>query len=275
MDLHAIPIRDLAYVVIAAITGGLIAWRLRLPIIIGYVLAGMAISPLTPGPSVHDIHSIELFTEIGVVLLMFSAGLEFSLKELLKAKWVAFIGGPMGIAISILMGLGAGSLLGWLPSKGIVLGAVISVASTMVLTRLLIDQGQLRTAAGRIMVAITLVEDLARIREYLRNFRHTVEFAQPAPARPRQAVPEVREVAVLNSIYAGQSLRDARLREAFGVTIVSIRRSSGESLTNPPADAILHLNDRLRVLGPSDEIDAFAAKASENNVLCSDSDSDS
>jgi CPA2 family monovalent cation:H+ antiporter-2 len=161
VDTVALPFRDLAYVIIAAITGGFVAWRLRQPLIIGYVLAGVAISPLTPGPSVSDIRSLELFAEIGVVLLMFSIGMEFSLRELLKAKWVAFIGGPLGIGISILLGLGAGSLLGWLPSQGVVLGAVISVASTMVLTRLLIDQGQLRTTSGRIMVAITLVEDLA------------------------------------------------------------------------------------------------------------------
>lgn len=161
MDVHAIPIRDLAYVIIAAITGGLIAWRLRQPVIIGYVLAGVVISPLTPGPSVSSVHSLELFAEIGVILLMFSVGLEFSLRELLKAKWVAFVGGPLGILISILLGLGAGGLMGWRPSQGIVLGAVISVASTMVLTRLLIDQGRLRTVAGRTMVAITLVEDLA------------------------------------------------------------------------------------------------------------------
>ncbi len=161
MDTIALPFRDLAYVFIAAITGGLLAWRLRLPVIIGYVLAGVIISPLTPGPSVSDIHSLELFAEIGVVLLMFSVGMEFSVKELLQAKWVAFIGGPLGIGFSILLGLGAGSLLGWAPAQGIVLGAMISVASTMVLTRLLVDQGQLRTTAGRIMVAITLVEDFA------------------------------------------------------------------------------------------------------------------
>jgi monovalent cation:H+ antiporter-2, CPA2 family len=161
VDTHAVPFRDLAYVIIAAITGGLVAWRLRQPIIIGYVLAGIVISPLTPGPSVSDVRSLELFAEIGVVLLMFSVGLEFSLKELLKAKWVAFIGGPLGIILSILLGLGAGSLLGWAPAQGIVMGAVISVASTMVLTRMLIDQGQLRTTAGRTMVAITLVEDFA------------------------------------------------------------------------------------------------------------------
>jgi len=161
VDSIALPFRDLAYVFIAAITGGFLAWRLRQPVIIGYVLAGMVISPLTPGPSVSDVHSLELFAEIGVVLLMFSVGMEFSVKELLQAKWVAFIGGPLGIVLSIFMGLGAGALMGWAPVQGIVLGAVISVASTMVLTRLLVDQGQLRSTAGRIMVAITLVEDFA------------------------------------------------------------------------------------------------------------------
>ncbi|RPJ63190.1 MAG: hypothetical protein EHM23_02070, partial [Acidobacteria bacterium] len=125
METTALPFRDLAYVFIAAITGGLLAWRLRQPVIIGYVLAGVAISPLTPGPSVSDVHSLELFAEIGVVLLMFSIGMEFSVKELLQAKWVAFIGGPLGIVFSILLGLGAGHLLGWEPTLGIVLGAVI------------------------------------------------------------------------------------------------------------------------------------------------------
>ncbi|HXK61476.1 MAG TPA: cation:proton antiporter [Acidobacteriota bacterium] len=163
MDAIILPFRDLAYVFIAAITGGLIAWRLRQPIIIGYVLAGVVISPLTPGPAVSNIHSLELFAEIGVVLLMFSVGMEFSVKELLQSKWVAFLGGPLGIALSVLIGLGVGSLLGWPPATGIVVGAVISVASTMVLTRLLIDQGQLRTVAGRTMVTITLVEDFATI----------------------------------------------------------------------------------------------------------------
>ncbi|HEY4580044.1 MAG TPA: cation:proton antiporter [Candidatus Acidoferrales bacterium] len=153
--------RDLAYVFLAAMAGGLLAWRLRQPIIIGYVVAGILISPLTPGPSVSDVHTLELFAEIGVILLMFSVGLEFSIKDLLRAKWVALLGGPLGILLLIALSLGAGSLLGWTPSQGIVVGATICVASTMVLTRLLLDQGQLRTDAGRVMVAITLVEDLA------------------------------------------------------------------------------------------------------------------
>ena len=154
-------LRDLAYVFLAAIAGGLLAWGLRLPVIIGYVMAGILISPLTPGPSVGDVHTLEIFAEIGVILLMFSIGLEFSVKDLLRAKWVALIGGPLGLLLLIGISVGAGSFLGWTIDQGIVVGATICVASTMVLTRLLLDRGMLRTEAGRVMVAITLVEDVA------------------------------------------------------------------------------------------------------------------
>lgn len=153
--------RDLAYVFVAAVAGGWLAWRLRQPVIIGYVIAGILISPLTPGPSVTNVHTLESFAEIGVVLLMFSIGLEFSLKDLVQEKWVALIGGPIGIVILIGMGMGAGRLIGWSAAQGLVVGAIVCVASTMVLTRLLLDRGQLRSNAGRVMVAITLVEDLA------------------------------------------------------------------------------------------------------------------
>ena len=153
--------RDLAYVVAAAVLGGVLAWLARQPLILGYVLGGILIGPFTPGPTVSDVHTFELFAEIGIVLLMFSIGIEFSLRDLLRVKWVALIGGPLGILLSILLGLGVGHLLGRPPLQGIVIGAVISVASTMVLARLLIDRGELQTRHGRVMVAITLVEDLA------------------------------------------------------------------------------------------------------------------
>jgi len=153
--------RDLAYVFLAAITGGMAAWKLRQPIILGYVLAGVLIGPFTPGPTVTHVHTLELFAEIGVILLMLSVGLEFSIKDLLRVRWVALIGGPVGILLSMGAGLLVGHLLGWTATQGIVVGSVISVASTMVLTRLLLDRGELNTGHGRVMVAITLVEDLA------------------------------------------------------------------------------------------------------------------
>jgi len=153
--------RDLAYVFVAAVLGGALAWVARQPLILGYVLGGIFISPLTPGPAISDVHTFELFAEIGVVLLMFSIGTEFSLQDLLREKWVALLGGPLGILLSVGLGVGVGTLLGWRLLQGVIVGIVISVASTMVLSRLLLDRGELHAAHGRVMIGITLVEDLA------------------------------------------------------------------------------------------------------------------
>src|SRR5262249_29125872 len=103
----------------------------------------------------------ELFAEVGVVLLMFSIGIEFSVRDLLRVKWVALLGGPLGIVLSVALGVGAGALLGWPLLQGIIVGTVVSVASTMVLARLLMDSGELHSRHGRVMIGITLVEDLA------------------------------------------------------------------------------------------------------------------
>src|SRR5262249_60334457 len=90
-------------------------------------------------------------------------GIEFSLKDLMCVKWIAVVGGPLGIVLSTFMGMTAGSLLGWSPIAGAVVGMVVSPASTMVLARLLLDRGELHTRHGRIMIGITLVEDLAAV----------------------------------------------------------------------------------------------------------------
>ena len=153
--------RDLAYVFLAAVVGGALARLARQPLILGYVLGGLLVSPLTPGPSVSDVPTFERFAEIGVVLLMFSLGIEFSLKDLMGVKWIAMIGGPLGMLLSIGLGLAAATVLGWSSLQGAVVGMVVSVASTMVLARLLLDRGELHTRHGRIMIGISLVEDLA------------------------------------------------------------------------------------------------------------------
>ena len=163
MSADPILFRDLAYVFVAAVLGGSLAWLARQPLILGYVIGGLLISPLTPGPAVSDVHTFELFAEIGVVLLMFSLGIEFSLKDLMGVKWIALVGGPIGIVLSTAVGLAVGSLLGWSPVAGAVIGMVVSPASTMVLARLLLDRGELHSRHGRIMIGITLVEDLAAV----------------------------------------------------------------------------------------------------------------
>jgi CPA2 family monovalent cation:H+ antiporter-2 len=161
MTTDPIFFRDLAYVFAAAVLGGALAWILRQPLILGYVAGGILIGPFTPGPTVSDVHTFELFAEIGVVLLMFSIGIEFSLRDLARVRWVALLGGPLGILLCVALSVGVGILVGWPLLQGIVIGIVISVASTMVLARLLLDRGELHSRHGRIMIGITLVEDLA------------------------------------------------------------------------------------------------------------------
>src|SRR5919106_5065183 len=111
--------RDLAYVFVVAVLAAVLARLARQPLILGYVVAGVLVSPLTPGPSVADIHTFELFAEIGVVLLMFSIGIWFSLRDLLRVKWIAIVGGPLGILLSAALGLGVGAVLGWGALQGV------------------------------------------------------------------------------------------------------------------------------------------------------------
>src|SRR5271163_752033 len=101
-----------------------------------------------------------MMAEVGVILLMFSIGIEFSVPELLRVKWVALVGAPLGIALSIGLGVAVGMLLGWPFAQGVAVGCIVSVASTMVLMRLLMDRGELSSEAGRVMITLTLVEDL-------------------------------------------------------------------------------------------------------------------
>lgn len=160
MPEHSAIFKELSYIFIAAILGGALAWRLKQPLILGYVLAGIALSPYTMGPRIEETPTFQVVAEVGVVFLMFSIGLEFSVKELLKVKWVSLIGGPLGVILLSIVGGGVGALVGWGVLRGVVMGMIISVASTMVLSRLLIDSGQLQSEHGKVMIAITLVEDL-------------------------------------------------------------------------------------------------------------------
>ncbi len=151
----------LTYIFIAATAGGFLAWKLNLPLIIGFVVGGIAISPFTPGFQLHDVHTFHELAEAGVVLLMFSIGVEFSVPDLLRVKWVAVGGGALGIALSMGLAVLVGKLMGWSVTQGIVIGATISVASTMVLARLLTDRNAMGKDYGRIMIGITLFEDMA------------------------------------------------------------------------------------------------------------------
>jgi CPA2 family monovalent cation:H+ antiporter-2 len=152
---------DLGLVLAGALLGGALAQLLRQPLIVGYILGGILVGPFTPGPTISDPHSFQLFAEIGVVLLMFTIGVEFSITELLRAGKVALYGAPAGIVLIVVLTLPVGGLLGWPTAQSLVVGAAVSVASTMVLLKFLLDRRELHSPHGRAIVGITLMEDLA------------------------------------------------------------------------------------------------------------------
>src|SRR5579863_1138346 len=122
MEANPILFRDLTYIFLAAVLGGLLAWRLKLPLILGFVLGGIVISPFTPGVHISDLHAFEVFAEVGVVLLMFSIGVEFSIPDLMRVKWIALVGAPLGILLLVGIAVGATLLLGGNATEGAVMG---------------------------------------------------------------------------------------------------------------------------------------------------------
>ncbi|MBA2757488.1 MAG: cation:proton antiporter, partial [Chloroflexi bacterium] len=159
MDHEPALISTIAIGLTAAFIGGLIARRLRLPVIVGYIVAGMAVGPFTPGLIADTAIATEL-AEVGVILLMFGVGIHFSIKDLLAVRAIAIPGAIVQITAATLLGIGLGVALGLGVGGGLVLGLAVSVASTVVLLRALTDRGELDTQQGRIAVGWLIVEDL-------------------------------------------------------------------------------------------------------------------
>ena len=153
---------NLAIALVVAFVGGLLARQIGLPTIVGYLLAGMAIGPFTPG-FVGDVEDIRQLAEIGVIFLMFGVGLHFSLKDLWDVRQVALPGAMLQMVIATGLGFALSQLWGWAPLSGLMLGLSISIASTVVLLRGLMDNGLLCTTAGRIAVGWLVMEDLATV----------------------------------------------------------------------------------------------------------------
>ena len=152
---------DIAIIIVAAMIGGLIAQRLRQPLILGYILAGIAVGPNTGGVTISEIHDIEMLAEIGVALLLFAIGLEFSFKELRPVRTIALIGTSIQILLTIAFGYLLGRWLGWNDAHSIWFGALISLSSTMVTLKTLENQGWMGTLSSRVMVGMLIVQDLA------------------------------------------------------------------------------------------------------------------
>jgi CPA2 family monovalent cation:H+ antiporter-2 len=145
-----------------AFIGGFIAVRLGLPPLVGYLLAGVAAGPFTPG-FVADAKIAPQLAEIGVILLMFGVGMHFSLSDLLAVRAIALPGAVAQITVATALGAGLASLWGWSFGAGLVFGLALSVASTVVLLRALEAQGQLASGDGHIAIGWLIVEDLVMV----------------------------------------------------------------------------------------------------------------
>lgn len=145
-----------------ALIFGYIAARLRLPPLIGYLIAGIIISPNTPGIEA-DIHLANQLAELGVMFLMFGVGMHFSLKDLLLVRRIALPGAILQIAVATFLGIGVSMLWGWSFGSALVFGLSLSCASTVVLLKALGDRGLLDSVNGKIAVGWLLVEDLVMV----------------------------------------------------------------------------------------------------------------
>ena len=144
---------------ILALSLGYVTHRLGLSPIVGYLLAGVLAGPHTPG-FIANRHMAEELAEVGVILLMFGVGLHFHLKDLLAVRGIAMAGAVAQSTVATALGAAAFHAFGWNWSQGIVFGLALSVASTVVLVRVLSDNGELQSATGRIAIGWLVMEDI-------------------------------------------------------------------------------------------------------------------
>src|SRR4051794_6067783 len=162
MPLHTPLVPTIVIGIVLAFAFGAIAHRLKASPLVGYLLAGVLIGPFTPGFVADQTIANEL-SEIGIILLMFGVGLQFSLQELLSVRAIAVPGALVQIVVATALGAGLARLLGWSLGGGLVFGAALSVASTVVVLRSLQERRLLDTERGRIAVGWLVVEDLAMV----------------------------------------------------------------------------------------------------------------
>ena len=161
--MHVPPlVSTLAIALVLAFSFGVLAHRFKLPPLVGYLLAGIVIGPFTPG-FVADQNIANQLAEVGVILLMFGVGLHFSLQDLLSVRGIAFSGALAQALVGIPLGMGVGWGLGWAPGAGFIFGVALSVASTVVLLRLLQERRLVETERGRITVGLLIVQDIAMV----------------------------------------------------------------------------------------------------------------
>ncbi|MEP6899064.1 MAG: cation:proton antiporter [Rhodanobacter sp.] len=156
-------IRDLAMVMIVAGATTILFQRLRQPVLLGYILAGVLIGPHTPGMLVDDPRAIDDISNLGVVLLMFTLGLEFSVRKLRAVGIGVLVVAVVEVGLMLWVGFGIGGLFGWKGMDALFLGAIIALSSTMVATRTLAEGGQQHKPFAQLVVGLLVAEDLLAI----------------------------------------------------------------------------------------------------------------
>jgi len=218
---------DIVIIVIAALFGGLIAQTLKQPLILGYILAGIVVGPYTGGVTVSEVHNIEKLAEIGIALLLFALGLEFSLRELKPVRKIAIIGTPIQIVLTTAFGYGIGQWLGWDWVQSFWFGSLISLSSTMVILKTLEKQGMIGTLSSRVMIGMLIIQDLAIV---------PMLIILPQLSHPEASLPLLAFAAMTAAIFLTlmvvlgtriipgmiKSIADWNSRELFLVAITAI-----------------------------------------------------
>lgn len=155
-------IQDLVLVLAVAAGGGLLAALLRQPVLLGYLLSGMVVGPAGLG-LIKELIQVETLAQFGVAFLLFALGVEFSFAELKKVQAIALGGGGLQIALTILVTALVSLLMGWVssPAQGVFLGAILSLSSTAVVLKCLMERNETETPHGQVMLGILVVQDLA------------------------------------------------------------------------------------------------------------------
>ena len=187
-------VADLTLVLLVALVGGFLAQWLGQPLIVGYIVAGFIVGPFSAGPTVDDVRGIEQLAELGVVLLLFSLGLELSFRELAPVRMVALAGATIQIILTMALGAGIALALGWPWRTGLWFGGFISLSSTMVVLKTIQAQGRLGTLSSRVMLGMLVVQDLAVV---------PLMIVLPALNDPAADLPKVGTAALRAAVLLG------------------------------------------------------------------------
>src|SRR5215207_6371492 len=151
---------DIVIALGAATIGGLIAQRLGLPALIGYILAGLAIGPNTPG-LVADVDRVQLLANLGVALLMFGLGVGCSISEMIRVRRAALLGGAIQIPLTVVLGTAAGLAGGWTLGSALLLGGAFAISSSIVALKVLLGRGEMESPHARVAIGLGIVQDFS------------------------------------------------------------------------------------------------------------------